>query len=208
MSEDLTAKARLRDAAIALVAESGVSAATARAVAERAGVSLGLIRHHFGSMHELIRACDRHIAELIRARKTDGVNQGLGIDALAAIRGSGEGDILAYLAMRLGDESAELNELVDRIVDDAVHYLDQGVEAGLLQPSQDERARAAILTLFALGSLTMHRHIQRHFGVDVCAPDVPGQPGFARYLRAQTEVFAGVLEPAVLAKYLAAIDQL
>ncbi|QYK40802.1 MAG: TetR family transcriptional regulator C-terminal domain-containing protein [Paracoccaceae bacterium] len=43
-------------AAVELVAEGGTQAATVRAVAERAGVTPGLIRHYFQSRGELLRA--------------------------------------------------------------------------------------------------------------------------------------------------------
>ena len=69
MDDDRTTKARLRDAAVELVAEGGTKALSARAVADRAGLSQGLIRHHFGSMAALLRECDAHVAEQIREGK-------------------------------------------------------------------------------------------------------------------------------------------
>ena len=78
--EDLTARARLRDAGIALIAEGGTRALTARAVSERAGVSQGLVRHHFGSMAGLLQACDEHVAEEIRSGKRDAIDPSSGFD--------------------------------------------------------------------------------------------------------------------------------
>ncbi|MFM2389585.1 MAG: hypothetical protein RLZZ437_1140 [Pseudomonadota bacterium] len=46
----------LLTAAIDIIAESGPGAATVRAIAERAGVTPGLIRHYFNSKDELSRA--------------------------------------------------------------------------------------------------------------------------------------------------------
>lgn len=46
----------LMGAALELVAEGGVAGATVRAIAERAGVTPGLIRHYFDGKDELIRA--------------------------------------------------------------------------------------------------------------------------------------------------------
>src|SRR6266542_759545 len=51
--EDLTARARIRDAALRLFAERGVDGATIRDIAKAAGVSAGLVRHHFGSKEAL-----------------------------------------------------------------------------------------------------------------------------------------------------------
>lgn len=208
MSDDRTTPARLRDACIELVAEAGAKAATARAVADRAGVSLGLIRHHFGSMGKLLQAADRHVADLVRARKEEAIARGAGFDALGAVRATGSDHIMGYLAMRLGDDADGINDLVDVMIADAEGYIRSSVDAGLMTPSADEHARAAMLTLYALGSLALHKHLDRHFDLDIRSADLSAQPGFNRYLMVQMEVFSGLLEPAVRAQYLSAITQL
>ncbi|GAA4897540.1 transcriptional regulator RaaS [Tessaracoccus lubricantis] len=208
MTDDRTTSAKLRDACIQLVAEAGTKAATARAVAELAGVSLGLIRHHFGSMGELLHACDQHVAGLVRTKKEDAIAQGAGFDALASLRASGSEHVMGYLATRLGDDAEGINDLVDAMIDDAEGYLAAGVAAGLIAPTDDERGRAVALTMFGLGTLTLHKHLERHLDVDLRAADPATQPGFARYLRVHMEVFGGLLQPAVREQYLAAIAQL
>lgn len=50
-------------AALDLVAEGGAEAATVRAIAERAGVTPGLIRHYFSSKEDLTRAAYRRLME-------------------------------------------------------------------------------------------------------------------------------------------------
>lgn len=55
--EDLTGRARLRDAAIESFAAAGFDESL-RAIAIRAGVSAGLVRHHFGSKEKLRAECD------------------------------------------------------------------------------------------------------------------------------------------------------
>lgn len=208
MVDDRTTSARLRDACIELVSDAGAKAATARAVADRAGVSLGLIRHHFGSMGDLLHACDRHVAGLVRARKEEAIAAGSAFDALGAVRATGSDHIMGYLAMRLGDDADGINDLVDVMIADAEGYITSSVEAGLMTPSADEHARAAMLTIYALGSLALHKHLGRHFGLDIRSTELADEPGFTRYLRVQMEVFSGLLAPAVRAQYISAIDQL
>lgn len=58
--EDLTARARIRDAALRLFADHGVEGTTIRDIATDAGVSVGLVRHHFGSKDDLRTACDAY----------------------------------------------------------------------------------------------------------------------------------------------------
>jgi TetR/AcrR family transcriptional repressor of bet genes len=62
-------------AAMALVSEGGPEAATVRAIAARAGVTPGLIRHYFQSKEELTHAAYRHVMdsmtqEAVRAVET------------------------------------------------------------------------------------------------------------------------------------------
>lgn len=61
------AEDRRRDDLIAatldLVAEGGTDAATVRAIAERAGVTPGLIRHHFGDKDALMQAAYARLAD-------------------------------------------------------------------------------------------------------------------------------------------------
>ena len=53
----------LIEATLALVAEGGAANATVRAIAERAGVTAGLIRHYFTSKDQLLIAAYRHLME-------------------------------------------------------------------------------------------------------------------------------------------------
>ena len=65
--EDLTAKARLRDAALRLFAERGIEATPVRDIANAAGVSGGLVRPHFGSKEGfLARSCGFGVAGACR----------------------------------------------------------------------------------------------------------------------------------------------
>ncbi|MFT3887422.1 MAG: TetR family transcriptional regulator [Arachnia sp.] len=206
--DDRTAKARLRDAAIEIVAEEGAAGLTARGVAERAGLSAGLIRHHFGSMADLLVACDEYVAATINERKSEAVQGGPSFDALAAVRRSGSSSLMGYLAMRLADDSPQIAALVDLIVDDAAGYMSEGVALGLFTPAPNERHRAVMMTIYALGSLVMHRHLNRLLGLDVRAPVPATQPGFVDYVRVQMDVFSGVLSPGVIAQYQAVVDKL
>src|SRR5438874_13631853 len=65
LDSDLTTKARIREAAMKLFGADGVAASSLRAVARAAGVSPGLIVHHFGSKEGLIRAVDEAVVARI-----------------------------------------------------------------------------------------------------------------------------------------------
>ncbi|GAA3732331.1 hypothetical protein GCM10022225_12950 [Plantactinospora mayteni] len=66
-SSDLTGRARLREAALALFAERGFEATSTRAVAAAAGVSPALVIHHFGSKEGLRAAVDEEVLSRLGA---------------------------------------------------------------------------------------------------------------------------------------------
>src|SRR4029077_17883216 len=64
-SDDLTARARIRDSAIVYFGRHGFRSATVRAIAADADVSPALVIHHFGSKDALREACDRYVTDCI-----------------------------------------------------------------------------------------------------------------------------------------------
>src|SRR5215469_6327642 len=105
-AEDLTARARIRDAALALFAERGMDGTTIRDIARAAGVSGGLVRHHFGSKEDLRAACDAyalsHLLEIKEQAILGGqlADPGFMASAQPAVFG-----ILQYFARSMADGS-------------------------------------------------------------------------------------------------------
>ncbi|MFA9432376.1 TetR/AcrR family transcriptional regulator [Egicoccus sp. AB-alg2] len=192
---DLTARARIRDAAITCFAEHGVAKTSVRAIAKAAGVSPALVIHHFGSKDALRVACDRHVQALVREQKSAAMAQGPGMDPLAALRAYDDGPpLLSYLAKTLIDGSPHVAELVDEMVADAVGYMQQGVETGMLRPTDDPYGRAAVLTLWSLGALVLHEHVQRLLGADLLGDPSQSLP----YFRSGLEILGtGLLDEQV-----------
>lgn len=62
---DLTARARIRNAALELYAEHGEDRVSMRKVASEVGVTIGLIQHHFGTKDGLRRAVDELVVEQV-----------------------------------------------------------------------------------------------------------------------------------------------
>jgi AcrR family transcriptional regulator len=203
-ADDRSTAARIRDAAIQLFGEAGVAATSVRAVAAAAGVSPALVIHHFGSKDQLRVACDEHVAAVIRENKTAAMQQGGGLDPMAALRDTADSAwLFRYLARTLVDGSPHVAELVDELVADAVAYMEVGVEQGLLRPSDDPHGRAAILTLWSLGALVLHEHVLRLTGADLASPDPPDYLGYAR--PAVEMLAGGVMTEAMAAPLLAGL---
>jgi AcrR family transcriptional regulator len=200
LADDRTTKARIRDAAIACFAENGIADTTVRKVAESAGVSPGSVIHHFGSMEGLRAGCDEYVAATIRGYKRDAMTSGPSIDVLAALRDTSMGPLVGYLAAVLADDSPAVAKLVDDLVTDAEGYLQEGVDAGMLQPSADPRSRAVVLTLWNLGALVLHQHLERLLGVDLTDPQLGSNPDIAAYALPVYEIYGeGVMSEAFAA---------
>lgn len=75
-----------------LMAEGGPEAATVRAIAERAGVTPGLIRHYFRSKDELNRAAYRSLMDGMTAK---------GSDAIEGVGAAPEERLAAFIAASL-----------------------------------------------------------------------------------------------------------
>lgn len=64
--EDLTAKARIRNAALDLYAEHGEDRTSMRAIAAAAGVTVGLVAHHFGNRDGVRDAVEQLVVDHFR----------------------------------------------------------------------------------------------------------------------------------------------
>ncbi len=205
--DDRSTRARIRDAAIATVADHGIAETTVRKVAERAGVSPGLVIHHFDSMDGLRSVCDEYVTSVIRRTKRRAMQTGPGFDLLAALEDDEIGPVGGYLARVIGEDSGAVADLVDDLVADAEGYLSEGVASGMVRSSDDPRGRAAVVVVWGLGALVLHRHLRRILGVDLLAPGTFSDPSIAAYLGPAYEILGGgILTPEMADRLRSAID--
>lgn len=164
---DRTARARIRDAALHLFGEHGFRSATVRDIAERADVSPALVVHHFGSKQGLRDAVDDHLLGQIRAGKYAAMTGSL-LPSADEYEQLAEEFVpgMAYLARALSEDTTVGRHLYDRLHADAVGYMAAGVEAGVLHPTDDSEARAAILLNVGLAQLVLQSHLTRVLDVD------------------------------------------
>ena len=187
MADDLTARARLRDATIALIADGDKP--TARSVASKAGVSIGLIRHHFGTMDGLLLACDEHIATLIRDAKNDAIRGPLP-NVLETLRDAGQDNILSYLAHRLTESTPGIDALVDQLAADAASYIQRAIDADLMNPVPNVPVAARMLVLAP--------HLKRLLNIDITADNLIAEPGVTDYVQVQLSLFSSLFTPTLL----------
>src|SRR3546814_16607688 len=76
---------RMTDAAVALIVEHGIAAATLAAIGERAGYSRGLVTHRFGTKARLLAHLhDPFVADWI-GRVQQAVGEHSGVEALSRV---------------------------------------------------------------------------------------------------------------------------
>jgi AcrR family transcriptional regulator len=159
-SADLTAAARIRDAAIEQFGEHGFDVGLRR-IAEAAGVSAALVIHHFGSKEGLRQACDQYVADEIRSEKSEAMRSNDPATWFAQMAEiESYAPLMSYLvrSMQSGGQLAKM--LWRRMIDNAEEYLDEGVRSGTLRPSRDPKARAKYLAITGGGGFLLY--LQMH----------------------------------------------
>lgn len=165
-SEDLTARARIRDAAVECFGQRGFEVSV-RVIAEHAGVSPGLVIHHFGSKAKLRAVCDEHVRGVINEVKTEALTASSDQTFLHHMASVDQyAPILGYVMHSLQAGGPLAAALFDLMVEDAERYFALGVETGAIRPSRDPAGRARWAVSSGLGSLLLHVNL-RHPGPDV-----------------------------------------
>ena len=197
--EDLTARARIRDAALRLFAERGIDAATIRDIARAAGVSGGLVRHHFGSKDALRDACDSYALDRLMQIKEQAIVEGQ-LANPAFLPGAHPTVLLLYryITRSMVDGSPAVAALFDDMVKLGEQWLARH------NPGQfdDPRAYSAVLVAMQTGMLAMHEHLSRALGADIFSPE-----GHARMVGAMVDLYSKpLLSPDLAAQAHAALD--
>jgi AcrR family transcriptional regulator len=164
---DLTARARIREAALRHFAEEGYERATIRGIARTAGVSPGLLRHHFGSKEDLRRGCDEYVCEQLR-----GINAQLLDDPAHAERKQRAAKrFRRYIARALADGSATAGPIFDELVTATDLWLARADRARTDPPAVDRRIRAALVAAMAAGIPLLNEQLSRAMGTDIFGPE-------------------------------------
>jgi AcrR family transcriptional regulator len=191
---DRTARAVIRDEALRLFAEHGPDAVTVRQIAAAAGVSPGLVIHHFGSKDGL-REVDAHVLAMFGTMLGELTTPDLydpgaaGSLAEAVVRylppGSPVPGYLRRLLLAGGDSG---RELFRRLYQGSRTALDAMSEAGLAAPGADPAVRAAILMSNDLAVLLLREQL-----ADVLGEDPLSAAGMARWGREMLTIYAAGL---------------
>lgn len=174
--DDLTAKARIREAALELFAANGVAGTSLRSVAARAGVSPSLVVHHFGTKARLRAAVDDAVvgsfADALASTDLSGSPDAVTEHVEQALSGiiGGDDPTRSYLARSLfegGEASQRLFDALLDLLDDGLAQLDA---AGHLRPGTDPTWRAYTAAFVILGPVLLGRQIGARLHTDPFDP--------------------------------------
>jgi AcrR family transcriptional regulator len=166
--DDLTTRARIRDAAIVLFGRDGFATTSVRAIATAAGVSPALVLHHFGSKDDLRAACDAFIVEQSLGR-TDELGDG---SSSAATIQRWLADVeqfrpqLDYMARMLTDDSPGADRLFDLLVAGTTQMIRDQIAAGIMRETPDVDVTALYVTAYGIVPIILGRQMGRVLGVD------------------------------------------
>lgn len=201
--EDLTARARIRQAALAQFTEVGFERATIRGIAADAGVSPGLVRHHFGSKQALRDAVDTHVLQEVRrisdqlTADRDRGNLGASAITRQAIR-----PFQGYLARALTEGSTIIATMFDWMVEVSEQWIAVADERRSDPPVADRRTRAAVFNAMALGVPLLHEQLSRVLGVDTFSRE-----GDRRVALALLDIYShAIVTPELAASARAGLD--
>ena len=161
---DLTARARIRNAALAEYADRGSRGMTIRGVAEKAGVSPALVQHHFGTKERLREECDDHVMRYIRGEVASGIDErNIGDPRYVAAAYQNGPLYMRFLSRALVEGSPAAARTFDEMVDITEHYLKEHSEL----EDADFRAQAAVFVAMKLGIIVLGSHVSRALGADL-----------------------------------------
>ncbi|PZG08444.1 TetR/AcrR family transcriptional regulator [Nonomuraea aridisoli] len=178
------------------IGEHGFERATIRGIAETAGVSPGLVRHHFGSKQALREACDEHLVKTMLRLHDEVGNRPLGTLNPVAVMGP----YRHYLARALAEGWAA--PIFDEMVRIGERWYAEADRDRPDPPDVDPKSRAAVSAAMALSLTVLARHVERGMGVDLDSPQ-----GQDKLLRALLDVHSHpILTPEQAAAARAALD--
>ena len=182
---DLTARARILDAAIEVFAEQG-SAASVRTIAAAADVSPALVTHHFGSKDALKAECDQRVLDTYTEFKMAGIaNPAASMAAFEQTGQTGQIAILGgYMLRAFLDGGATAQEFYRRLVAQMTEVMNVAATQGMVRPVCTDEAHMRYLAASTLGFMLVQFVV-----------DPPGSTkDFSRHLMADPRVLDAMID--------------
>jgi AcrR family transcriptional regulator len=175
--KDLNTSARVRNAALAGFATNGVSATSIRSVARAAGVSAGLVQHHFPTKEALRNAVNEYVVAIATEAFSDLPDNGtpeeiqgeLGDRITAFVRD--HPTALRYVARAVADGDQAATDIFDAFVAIAKTQWERLARQGLLRDNADLAWSALHVVVLNLATVLLEHAINRHLPAALREPE-------------------------------------
>lgn len=168
--------AKIRAAALQSFAAHGTAATTLRGVAAAAGVSLGLVQHHFSTKAGLIKAVDEYVIEAVITLMAEPISD-VATDSISEIGQrvnrvfAEHPDVAAYLGRALVDGSELGTTIFDKLYEVGMLRWQQRAERGETRADIDLPWAVINALILPLGAVSMRGHIERNLAAPFTAPE-------------------------------------
>ena len=168
--------AKIRAAALQSFAAHGTAATTLRGVAAAAGVSLGLVQHHFSTKAGLIKAVDEYVIEVVITPMAEPISD-VATDSISEIGRrvnrvfAEHPDVAAYLGRALVDGSELGTTIFDKLYEVGMLRWQQRAERGETRADIDLPWAVINALILPLGAVSMRGHIERNLAAPFTAPE-------------------------------------
>ncbi|AFM20248.1 MULTISPECIES: TetR/AcrR family transcriptional regulator [Mycolicibacterium] len=159
--EDLTAKARIRNAALDLFADRGEERVSLRAVAAAAGVTVGLVQHHFKTKEGLRAAVEQlvvdYFAHAVAQAPGDGTAAQIAAARDEAVRRMLETHppVVNYVRRVILDPARGDGQLIERLTDLARREIVKLRDSGVASTAPSESTQVIRVMVRQLGQLLL-----------------------------------------------------
>lgn len=157
--DDLTAKARIRNAALELYATYGEDATSMRTIADAAKVTVGLIVHHFATKDGLREAVEQHVVDMFAAAiddvpgDTPPVDVGAARDESVARMLAAYPAVVGYLRRAVLDQTGYRGRMLELLTNLAAEQVTTLRNAGVASTAQRDSSQVIRLMVRQLGQL-------------------------------------------------------
>jgi AcrR family transcriptional regulator len=173
-TEERSSIERIRTAALRSFATYGASATSLRPIAKIAGVSVGLVQHHFANKAGLVKAVDDYVLGVVitviapmPGPPADSLNEmGNRVTQFVAEHP----DVVDYFGRALIDGSPLGVMIFDTLVGNGTARWHQRIERGETRPDVDLTWATINSLVLALGTLILRTHIDRHLPAPLATP--------------------------------------
>lgn len=168
--------AKIRAAALQSFAAHGTGATTLRGVAAAAGVSLGLVQHHFATKAGLIKAVDDYVVEIVINPLAEPVSESTA-DSVSEIGHRVTSlfvehpEVAGYLGRALVDGSPLGARIFDLLYEVGEVRWQQRADRGETRPDIDLPWAVINALILPLGAISMREHVERHLCAPFTAPE-------------------------------------